>query len=74
MKYHRIELDPANARLIAAAPDLLNEVHNARQIIQAVIDHLETGEPWSNSMVDDLKSELLGINLKITKATGKDDL
>jgi hypothetical protein len=63
----------ANARLVAASPELLNEVINAKQVISAVIDHMRTGEPWSETMIEDLESEILGMNLKIAKATGGED-
>ncbi len=58
----------ANARLIAAAPELLHNCREAMQALSVVRDHFDNeGE---TEMVHDLETEIRCLALVITKATG----
>lgn len=70
------QTDEANARLIAAAPDLLEACRRAAGYLQTAGEHIDAavefgGDVNSHAMQDNIERGLADIAAAIAKATGK---
>ena len=60
----------ANARLIAAAPDLLAALHDARLLLTMIAKETYQGDDWAERD-ESIRGCLMGIDAAIAKAKGE---